>query len=191
MTRPTHFAELFERHAVRLHHYLSKRVGPVDAEDLVGETFATAFRNRGKFDARYRDARPWLFGIATNLAHHYWRSEARRLERDTRAAPSTTSTDDPGEHATSRAFFESQLHPIASALGQLPDDQLDVVLLTAGPGLTYEEISQALGIPVGTVRSRLSRARQHLKAVLGDSRHYFGGPIGDEHPDLDTREGSR
>lgn len=184
---PSSFSVLFERHAGPLHRYLTKRVGPDDAEDLVGETFATAFRTRSSFDLEHADARPWLFGIATNLAHHYWRAEARRMNRDARAALAPTSPEDPSEDATSRVFFESQLHPIASALGQLHEIHLDVILLAAGPGFSYEEISSALGISLGTVRSRLSRARHQLRESLGDSHRYLGEPT-NEHPGI-TAEG--
>ena len=186
---PATFAVLFERHAGSLHRFLSKRVGSVDAEDLVGETFATAFRTRDNFDIGREDARPWLFGIATNVSHHYWRTEARRLNRDTSAAAGGPTSVDPGDDATSRVFFESQMDPIASALGQLDGPGLDVLLLVAGPGFTYEEISVALRIPVGTVRSRLSRARQQLRDILGSSGHYLGEPSG-EQP-LVTSEGPK
>jgi RNA polymerase sigma-70 factor (ECF subfamily) len=81
------------------------------------------------------------------------------------------------------------MDPIASALGQLDGPGLDVLLLVAGPGFTYEEISVALRIPVGTVRSRLSRARQQLRDILGSSGHYLGEPSG-EQP-LVTSEGPK
>jgi RNA polymerase sigma-70 factor (ECF subfamily) len=64
---------------------------------------------------------------------------------------------------------------VAQALAQLDDAYLDVLLLVAGPGFTYEEVSEALRIPVGTVRSRMSRTRQRLRELLGGSRHYLDG----------------
>lgn len=118
LSSPALFSQLFERHAGAVHRYLSKRVGAIDAEDLVGETCATAYRTRGTFRPERSDARPWLFGIATNLVHHYWRAEARRLRRDTRASRASVDTDDPGDEATTRVLFESQLNPIASGLFQ-------------------------------------------------------------------------
>ena len=188
LTTPSSFAVLFDRHAGPLHRYLKKRVGPDDAEDLVGETFAIAFRVRSTFDLERADARPWLFGIATNLAHHHWRTEARRMNRDASVDHRPIGDHDPSEDATTRVFFESQLHPIASALGQLNAIHLDVILLASGPGFTYEEISSALGISLGTVRSRLSRARHLLRVALGDSHRYLGETT-DEHPGI-TAEGS-
>ena len=179
------FAALFQRHSGSVHRYVVKRVGPRDAEDLVGETFATAFRSRTSYDLSRPDARPWLFGIATNLAHHYWRSQGRTQRRAAVAASNAISQDH-SEETTSSVFFSSQEEAIARALGHLDDAQLDVLLLVAGPGFTYEEVAVALGIPVGTVRSRLSRARQQLRELLGDSREYLDGESRSERAPLAT-----
>jgi RNA polymerase sigma factor (sigma-70 family) len=171
---PHAFAALFERHARSVHRYLVKRVGPDNAEDLLGETFVTAFRRRRAYDLARADARPWLFGIATNHARHFWRSELRRRSRSG-VGLSDGSALDHSDEATSSAFFSSQTGDVAQALAQLDDAHIDVLLLIAGPGLTYEEVAEALGIPVGTVRSRMSRARQRLRELLGASRHYLDG----------------
>lgn len=171
---PDAFSVLFERHAGSVHRYLVRRVGPQNAEDLVGETFSTAFRLRARYDFSRPDSRPWLFGIATNLARHFWRSERRGLARLPHAATAPMQHDHSDE-ATSRAFFASQEGAVAHALGHLDDAHLDVLLLVAGPGFTYEEVSVALGIPIGTVRSRMSRTRQRLRELLGGSGQYLHG----------------
>jgi RNA polymerase sigma factor (sigma-70 family) len=171
---PHAFAALFDRHAKSVRRYLVKRVGPDNAEDLLGETFVTAFRARRAYDLARADARPWLFGIATNHARHFWRSELRRQSRSGAGLNDGTALDHSDE-ATSSAFFSSQSGDVAQALAQLDDAHLDVLLLIAGPGFTYEEVSEALGIPVGTVRSRMSRARERLRELLGGSRHYLDG----------------
>jgi RNA polymerase sigma factor (sigma-70 family) len=171
---PHAFAALFERHARSVHRYLMKRVGPDNAEDLLGETFVTAFRVRRAYDLARADARPWLFGIATNHARHFWRSELRRQSRRGVGSHDGTALDHSDE-ATSSAYFSSQAGDVAQALAHLDDAHLDVLLLIAGPGLAYEEVAEALGIPVGTVRSRLSRARKQLRELLGGSRQYLGG----------------
>jgi RNA polymerase sigma-70 factor (ECF subfamily) len=173
LTNPDAFAALFDRHAGPLHRYILKRVGRPDAEDLVGETFVVAFRSRRTYDLSRPDARPWLFGIATNLVRHHWRSEGRRLRREGAAASMVDDYGDPSEEAVSNVFFQGHSELIARALGQLDDAYLDVLLLAAGPGFSYEEISIAMGIPVGTVRSRLSRARQQLRELLGVSGQYL------------------
>jgi RNA polymerase sigma-70 factor (ECF subfamily) len=180
LTDPSAFTVLFERHAGPVYRYIVTRVGPRDAEDLVGDTFATAFGARSGYDLRRPDARPWLFGIATNLARHYWRAEARRLARDTASTSGVDVHRDHSDEAVARAYFESQSEPIAKALGQLDDSYIDVLLLVAGSGFSYEEVSVALDIPVGTVRSRLSRARSHLRELLGDAGQYLDDatPVG-------------
>ena len=168
---PQAFATLFDRHAAPLHRYLTKRVGQQTAEDLVGETFATAFRARTSYDRSYPDARPWLFGIATNLVRHHWRAESKR-SRTALTALEVRHEDD-SEDIIARVTLSSHAQTISEALAQLDDSYLDVLLLIAGPGFSYEQVALALGIPVGTVRSRLFRARQQLRELLGDSRQYL------------------
>ncbi len=186
LTSPHAFTALFERHAGSVHRYLVKRVGAQNAEDLLGETFVTAFRSRGAYDLRRSDARPWLFGIATNHSRHFWRTESRRQSRSlARLGDATVS--DYSDEATSRVLLASQEGVVAQALGKLDDAHLDVLLLIAGPGFTYEEVSVALGIPVGTVRSRMSRARQRLRELLGGSWQYLDG----EPPTEEIRIGAK
>jgi RNA polymerase sigma factor (sigma-70 family) len=171
-TDPEAFTVLFERHAVPLYRYIVKRVGRSDAPDVLGETFATGFRSRRAYDLDRSDARPWLFGIATNCVRRLWRSEQRRLTREAAAAVRDIA-EDHSEEALSTVFFHGQSQPIAEALEHLDDTSLDVLLLVAGPGFTYEQISIALDIPVGTVRSRLSRARRKLRELLGEPGQYL------------------
>lgn len=179
LTDPDAFAVLFDRHAGPVHRYITKQVNQHEAEDLVGETFAAAFRSRSSFDLDRTDARPWLFGIATNLIRHHWRAEGRRLRRES-AGVVSEAIGDPGDEASSTVFFQGHAQPIVWALGQLDPASLDVLLLVAGPGLSYEEVAIALEIPVGTVRSRLSRARRFLRELLGDSGQYL-----DNHASVD------
>jgi RNA polymerase sigma factor (sigma-70 family) len=189
LTDPEAFTALFDRHAGPLYRYMCKRAGQPDVEDLVGETFATAFRSRRTYDLTRPDARPWLFGIATNLAHRHWRTEGRRLRRNDEAASITGVDVDHGEVAISNVFFQGQSAKISRALGQIDAAYLDVLLLVAGPGFSYEEVSIALGIPVGTVRSRLSRARRQLRELLGDSGRYLDEDSSAGRPPV-AKEGS-
>jgi RNA polymerase sigma factor (sigma-70 family) len=190
LVEPGAFSYLFGRHAGSVHRYLSKRVGQATAEDLVGETFAVAFRSRASYDLAYPDARPWLFGIATNLTRHHWRAEGRRLAREANHAPPVVIEPDTSEAVAERLFLEAQGTPIVEALAKLVPAQRDIVLLMAGPGLSYEEISVALRIPVGTVRSRLARARLRLRELLGNAGQYLDvGHPGPSHSIL-NRESS-
>jgi RNA polymerase sigma-70 factor (ECF subfamily) len=179
---PQAFAVLFERHGGSVHRYAIRRVGLAAAEDLVGETFAVAFRSRSNYDLSRIDARPWLFGIATNLAHHHWRSEERRSRREAAALLDDHSISDPSEEASDNEFFRAHAEQLAVALSQIDDSHLDVLLLIAGPGFSYEEVAAALEIPIGTVRSRLSRARSTLRELLGDVGQYLDEEPSTEHP---------
>ena len=170
---PDAFSAIFERHAGSVHRYLVKRAGQPSAEDLVGETFVAAFRSRANFDFNRSDARPWLFGIATNVTRHHWRSDRRRSARDRRVSAQLSESPDLTEDVESAIWFESQSTSIVWALQQIEAIYLDVLLLVAGPGFTYEEVAEALDIPIGTVRSRLARARRQLKELLGESGQYL------------------
>lgn len=76
-TEPEAFAALFDRYSAMLYRYVSKRLGPEPAEDLVGETFLVAFARRKSYDLSFHDARPWLFGILTKLISRHRRTEER------------------------------------------------------------------------------------------------------------------
>jgi len=163
---PERFAVLFDRHAPHIHRYLARRAGRQVADDLVGETFLTAFRKRDTYDLGHPDARPWLYGIATNLVAQQRRDEARQYriqQAATRAEPVV-----PGHADQVAADVTAQaMRPLlTAALAALPDGDRDVLLLIAWEQLTYQEVARALGIPVGTVRSRLNRARKKVRQVL-------------------------
>ena len=117
-----------------------------------------AFERRASFRPEALDARPWLLGIATHLLMNERRSERRLLETAARLAQR-------GDAA--RVHIDRQPQEldreVASALAGLDGDQRDVLLLVAWGELSYEEVGDALGIPVGTVRSRLFRARAHVR----------------------------
>ena len=160
---PDRFAAVFDRHAAHIHRYLARRVGREVADDLVAETFLVAFGKRGRYDGGYRDARPWLYGIATNLVGQHRREEVRRWRRarDLAAGPFDESGRVLGD-LTARS-----IRPLLTeVLAELPGRDRDVLLLIACEDLTYEEVARALCIPVGTVRSRLHRARAQLRHRL-------------------------
>jgi RNA polymerase sigma factor (sigma-70 family) len=160
------FGVLYDRYAGALYRYAQRRVGPATAEDVVADTFVAAFRQRSKYDLRRPDARPWLFGILTRELAHSRRGEVRRYRALARAAPDPV-TEAPAERVVD-AVAAGALRPrLAAALATVSTRDRDVLLLIAWGDLTYEEVAGALGIPIGTVRSRLHRARSHLRAALG------------------------
>jgi len=171
LTHPETFTGIFERHAESLRHFLSRSAPHAVLDDLVSETFLTAFRSRESYDSSYVDARPWLFGIATNVTRHHWRSEGRQAARLARLRVDE-STDEMPDEVESEAIGNDEVERIRTALAKMDERFRDVLLLMAGPGLTYQEMSQALGIPVGTVRSRVSRGRGQLRELLGLSGQY-------------------
>ncbi|MEU0485608.1 RNA polymerase sigma factor [Streptosporangium sp. NPDC006013] len=167
-TQPEAFAELFDRYSGMLYRYVSKRLGPESAEDLVGETFLVAFSRRRSYDLAYPDARPWLFGILTKLMSRQHRTEAARYRALSRT-PVDGYEDSPADRVAVRVSAQAARPALISALAALPAKDRDVLLLITWGELTYEEVARALGIPVGTVRSRLNRGRRKVRAALGDT----------------------
>ncbi|MBE1497137.1 RNA polymerase sigma-70 factor (ECF subfamily) [Amycolatopsis lexingtonensis] len=165
LRHPERFAAVFDRHAPHIHRYLARRLGGQVADDLLGETFLIAFGGRGRYDAAFRSARPWLYGIATNLVGQRRRAEAREY----RLRASLGPPDEEVSHAdrvAERVTAQAMNARLAGALAGLARGDRDVLLLIAWEGLAYEEVAAALGIPVGTVRSRLNRARRKVRAEL-------------------------
>ncbi|TFV45992.1 RNA polymerase sigma factor [Blastococcus sp. TF02A-35] len=163
---PEAFAPLFDRHAATVHRYLGRRVGEL-ADDLVSETFLVAFRRRAAYRPDHVEVRPWLLGIATNLVHGHVRTEQRRYRALAReAARPVGQAADPGDSAD-RLDAEALRGPLAAALAKLKAHDRDALLLLAWGQLGYEEIAAVLDVPVGTVRSRLHRARRQTRAALG------------------------
>ncbi len=167
--RPAEFAAIFDRHGATLHRYLARRLGGSDraaADDLLAETFLAAFGKRATFDTARSSARPWLYGIAANLLADHRRKEARRLQLVAPAEP------DVGCHAdlvADRVSAQAHRARLQDALDSLETRDREVVLLIAWEELSYAEVAEALDIPVGTVRSRLNRARTKLRVALGGS----------------------
>jgi len=165
---PEYFTELFRRHAPYIQRYVVRRLGQDAADDIVAETFLLAFRQRDSYDQTRPDARPWLYGIATNLIGKHRRAEIRlyRALARTGADPVTESFTDRIDDRVSASTASRRL---ATALARLSAELRDTLLLVAWGDLTYEETATALGVPVGTVRSRISRARSALRRSLGDT----------------------
>jgi RNA polymerase sigma factor (sigma-70 family) len=179
LTRSASFAVLYDRHAPALFRYLTRRLGPTIAQDLLAETFLAAFRRRDSYDLSRPDARPWLYGIAGNLVRRHHRGEARMLSAYARTGidPVTGPADEDSLDRLSAASYEPAL---ARALASLSARERDVVLLIAHAELNYEEVADALQIPVGTVRSRLSRARRRLRRHLPEIDQLLNGDRDDQ-----------
>lgn len=166
LEHPEAFGELFERHSLELHRFLSRRLGDL-ADDLLGELFAIAFERRASYRAELADARPWLYGIAANLVRRQHRAEATRYRALARVPLAIVALDSSHE-AVASADAAAVRPRLANALAALRASDRDVLLLLAWGQLDQAEVASALGIPLGTVRSRLHRARRQLRPVLDD-----------------------
>jgi len=165
-TQPERFAAFFERYFSQIHQYLAGRVGGKTADDLAAEVFVVAFAQRQRYDLARGCARPWLYGIATNLIGTHWRQEQRRYRALARADARQVSPSD--EDLVADRVSASAVGPaLAAALAALEAGDRDVLLLVALADLGNREVAQALGIPYGTVGSRLNRARKRLREALG------------------------
>ncbi|MER7367654.1 RNA polymerase sigma factor [Nonomuraea wenchangensis] len=164
LNEPEFFATLFDRHAPLLHRYVTRRLGPSEAEDVVADTFLAAFQQRGGYDRRRSDARPWLYGIASNLIGRRRRTEMSLYRAYVRS----------GVHPAELSGFQVEdgvntlavNRPLALALMELTPADRDVLLLVAWAELSYQEVADALAIPPGTVASRLNRARHRIRQAL-------------------------
>jgi RNA polymerase sigma factor (sigma-70 family) len=166
LTDPERFAEIFHRHWDEIYRYIARRLGPEAAEDVGAETFTIAFHRRGRYDLNRPDARPWLYGIATNLIGQHRRAERRRHQLLARADADWVSSSFAA--ASDARVTAERLGPkIASVLTGLSAADRDLLLLIAWADLTYEEASEALGVPLGTIRSRLHRLRKKIRRAFG------------------------
>ncbi len=163
---PTWFEVLFDRHHQPIHRYTARRLGTQAADDIVGETFLIAFRRRESYDLTRSHALPWLYSIATTLIARHRRDEQRYL-RALRRTGVDPLPEPMADQVIGRVAAENQERQLAEALAALSPGDRDVLLLVAWGDLSYEETAQALSVPIGTVRSRLHRARRQVRQVLG------------------------
>ncbi|TDE35367.1 RNA polymerase sigma factor [Nonomuraea mesophila] len=163
---PDRFGAVFDRYFSSIHRYVHLRLGASAADDIAAETFLRAFRSRERFDLSCPSARPWLYGIASNLVADHRRSEARRYRALARSGDTAevANHDERVVQQVSAAVIRPRL---ATGLSRLSAGDRDVLLLVACAQLSYEEVAEALGIPRGTVGSRLNRARKKLRKIVG------------------------
>jgi RNA polymerase sigma factor (sigma-70 family) len=158
------FGMLFERHARPIYNFCFRRVGNWDtAEDLVSIVFLEAWRRRDTPLPRGKEL-AWLFGIATNVVRNRRRAERRHaaaLKRVPLPSPDPSFADDSDQRVDDEELMGHALGLVA----QLPLREQEVFALCAWSELSYEDAAIALRIPVGTVRSRLSRARARLQEL--------------------------
>jgi RNA polymerase sigma factor (sigma-70 family) len=172
--RPDAFVEVVRRHEVAVHGFLARRAGRQPADDLLGEVWVRAFAARGGYDPGHADARPWLYGIARNVLRAHWRA------RPGTGPAAAEEAVDPWDDVVDRLDSAARARVLGAALRALPAAEREALLLVAWEQLTPAEAAAVLGVPPGTVRSRLHRARSALRPVLA------GGPESTE-----STEGTR
>jgi RNA polymerase sigma factor (sigma-70 family) len=164
---PDQFSTIYERYFVEIYRYVAGRLGADVADDLAAETFLIAFRKRDRVDPALGGVRAWLYGIATNLVGQHRRQETRRYRALSRARGRMLASAESHDDRVANAVAAERLGPrLGAILADLGQGDRDVLLLAAISELSHQEISLALGIPYGTVGSRLNRARSELRKAL-------------------------
>ncbi len=161
VAEPRWFGEIYERHGVPVRRYVVRRVGLADAEDLTAEVFIKAFGVRDRYRPVYSSALPWLLGIANHVVGDHRRAEQRRLH-----ALERLSRERPASPTPAAGLLPGTL----KALRALKPVDRDTLLLMVWGELTRDEVAYALAVPVGTVNSRIARARKRLAAELAPTR---------------------
>jgi RNA polymerase sigma factor (sigma-70 family) len=167
LREPDLFAVIFERHFAAVHRYAQQRVGEDVADEITSETFVVAFDRRRRFDPESAGAGPWLLGIATNLMRRHWRAERQQLRAIGSTPPAGGVAEElRGPHVRPMADVSLQ-QDVADALAEINQADRETLLLFAWADLSYAEVATALDVPIGTVRSRIARARRQLRDRLG------------------------
>jgi len=158
------FEVIFDRHYDVVRIYVQRRLGHDDGEEVAASAFEWAFAHRDRFDTTFSSARPWLIGIANNLVRrHLRRSEVRH-----RRLPISIVLDRSSPEPSLDGLVALEQRPaLRVALESLSWDDRETFLLVVLSELSYQEVAETMGVPVGTVRSRVNRARGRLRELLG------------------------
>ncbi|GLV95516.1 RNA polymerase sigma factor [Streptomyces virginiae] len=165
---PDAYAELFDSYSRTLYNHAFRMTGDwAVAEDVMSAAFLEAWRLRGTVDPEGGSLRPWLLGITTNIARNHCRSNRRfrAAAAVAAAAAGAAAVPDHAEEVAGRLDDRRQIAATLAQLSALRRPEREVLLLCLCEGLEYAEAARVLGIPVGTVRSRLSRARTKLRRL--------------------------
>ena len=173
---PQLFVGIFDRHGRAIHSYVVRRAGSQVADDLISDIWLQSFRSRERYNRGCADARPWLYGIAKNVLRAHW-----RVHHGAETAALEPPPHDVWADVDDRIDAGDRAAMVKRALGELEPDDREVLLLVAWEELTPTQAASVLGIPAGTARWRLHRARAHLRwrlvegigePALGRSRSY-------------------
>jgi RNA polymerase sigma factor (sigma-70 family) len=163
------FAILYERHHIAVRRYVARRVGSEVGDELASEVFIRAFRGRERCRAEHTSVLPWLLGVANHVIADHRRTEQRRLKALQRLAAGTPQLIEDEDRALSVELVRE--------LRRLPGEDRDALLLVVWGELSYDEAATALGVPIGTVKSRIARARRALAADIDPPGHRRSGEL--------------
>jgi RNA polymerase sigma factor (sigma-70 family) len=158
-------ARLYDEHVDAVYGYLARRLGSDTARDVLADVFEVALAQIDRFDPARGPERAWLFGIATNLIRRHWRTEQRRLRAWRRVGALPPVAGDPLLDVIDRLDAADEVAAVMAAVAELEPDDRDLLLLVTWEALSYAACASILGIPVGTVRSRLHRIRSELRGA--------------------------
>jgi len=180
---PDRFEAIFDRNYRVVWTYLARLAGPNIADEVSGEVFLAAFAQRSHFDAERGEVRSWLYGIASNMLRTRLRSEGRARRAFVRAAVvAVTEEPDPTNLVDDADQIASEMEVLRGALQKLRRDDRELLVLFAWEERSYAQIAETLAIPIGTVCSRMSRARGRLRELLDDSGQLLDEPNSRESP---------
>ncbi|MGI5520197.1 RNA polymerase sigma factor [Micromonospora sp. CA-259024] len=164
---PGAFAELFDQYARSVYNHAFRLTADwATAEDVMAATYLQAWRSRERVTEDGGSLRPWLLGIATNEARNHIRSNRRYRRVAAALLASEFALPDHADEVAGRLDDSRRIAAAIDALARLRRPEREVLTLCLWEGLDYESAAQALGVPVGTVRSRLSRARARLRTLV-------------------------
>ncbi|MGN6202048.1 MAG: RNA polymerase sigma factor [Solirubrobacterales bacterium] len=157
------FGDLYSRHARTVQSYCLWRTANLQsAEDATATVFLETWHKRRRLTLSTDSAAPLLLGIANNVIRHQWRSQRRYRHALERVRNVGQVPSDLEAEAISRIDAIEQVRRGGETIRQLPRREREVLALLAWSDLSYGEIAEALGLPIGTVRSRIARARTRL-----------------------------
>jgi RNA polymerase sigma-70 factor (ECF subfamily) len=161
------FGEIYARHARAVHGFcLWRTADPQAAEDAAATVFLEAWRRRDRLHLQTDSAAALLLGIANNVVRGHWRTSRRHGKALARLRATATATGAGPESAViARIDAFRLMGETAEAIESLPRREREVLTMIADGDLSYEETATALGVPIGTVRSRLARARSRLRGI--------------------------
>jgi RNA polymerase sigma factor (sigma-70 family) len=183
---PDAFSVLYDQHARAVYNLAFRLTGNWSAaEETVSLTFLEAWRVRAKVESASGTLRPWLLGITVNVTRNLNRA-TRRYEAALSRLPPLPVVPDFADELAGQLDDAAVLRKVRAVLSTLRPGEREVIALCVWSGLDYAAAALALGVPVGTVRSRLSRARRKLRRAMADGP---GPPDGSDPPGRDPRDG--